>query len=603
MGTLLKLSFIAFLSLALAACGKGLSTKEYEKAYKDKLEGTPATADSVQPKEEVPLSEYYEPVGDFAKLKTSENIAERFQLTDEPEPQPGAEPTTQAPEDKETHVRIVKGSLDIKDLKHSFNASEKKMTITGEVAFKIKDSKEPEIIPFVMSGELNSANSITLVPEQGRESFKNSFKAIAFCSSETCEEFYVNFYYWDAANKYLYTQQVVPRSLVVAPKVETKPAPKETQKETSKENSKDKPKETPKETPKENPKEDTPNKTSAPQANDSDKSSADKTADDDSEEGDEGDEHLDPSQFQPGEYVGPSNSQVIDIFPDLKVLKVKAEESRKKNTPPPQQAPKQQSPAPKQDSKPQPVAPGEVRALWPDSELPEPIKNLLESKLLRVGVNQANGYPSSGKLVNGVELTPLLSNLSVPTGIRILEPERHYKFGTSELISTIIKIGQWVVKHVPSFEVDVRNISKPKGGRLDGSASHQNGTDADIGYIFKQTNHSSLLQKVTQGSKPREDFQIDKNWQLFKALLMTNQVEFILVSPTVKAALCKYAQETQEIIKPETAETTKQYLRRISDRIAQHDNHFHIRVACGPEQHFCKRLSLTPNQRDECRLK
>lgn len=533
---------ILVLSLSLVACGKNFEVRSSSELAKlDKNSPTEKLTDEAGLAPVMP-PQYEKISDDFVRYRTQKPVAERFFFTKE----------TEVENETETQLRRVRGGLDIKDFKHEFDKKTRKMRITGELHFA--NEKDQQKIPFVMSGVLDKEStikdSIQLAVETGPEGLRESLQGTVFCASESCEDFFIEFHYL-ASNHVLYEEKFIPTKLFFeSPTAKPDPA--------------------------------------MPQAAPPAEEVLEVV-----EDGGVG--------FVPAPFVGSSDQEIIERFPKLREERKKAEEKVKT------QKAQKQTPAPTQQNTPQAVPgapvtppakppqerdgrPAEIEPLWPDTRAyPESVNKILRP--LIEGENQAYGPPSRGRLANGVNLIPLAEALGEISGFQIMQPQRRISFGTSELVSMVIKIGQWIYNRFgPSFKLDVRNMSAEKGGRLAGHDSHQNGLDADIGYIFDETNTSGQMQRATHpNGKVKDTFQVDKQWELFKALIKSDRVQFLLVSKTVKRALCQHVQKVET---GEALEEAQQILKRISDRFANHDNHFHMRVKCGPKQRFCVPLDI-----------
>jgi hypothetical protein len=254
-------------------------------------------------------------------------------------------------------------------------------------------------------------------------------------------------------------------------------------------------------------------------------------------------------------------------------------------------------------------------------ELAANVIKVLES--IPVGKNQAveiqnQNRSVSRKLVNGVNLAPLIKQLDPFSGLNIVHPNLNTFWGTSDLVITVLRIGQWVREHVGNIELDVADLSNQNGGlqtRWDPvhkksvatHESHQNGIDADLGYIFSDNNQT---QRMRVANTNATDFLMDKQWELFKDLFRENTAQLMYVSPPMKKALCQYVKQSGELDKPETSDFARFILERVKtvemnhrtgrmEVVKGHENHFHLRIKCGPQQGFCanSKFNLEPCSR------
>ena len=207
------------------------------------------------------------------------------------------------------------------------------------------------------------------------------------------------------------------------------------------------------------------------------------------------------------------------------------------------------------------------------------------------GVNQAVQVMGKNKVIqkrlqNGVNLIPLVSQLEAQSGLRILHPEQNNFWGTTELVATVVRIGQWVLKNVGNIQLDVADLSDHNGGlqvrpgtHIRTHRSHQYGIDVDLGYLIAKNNEAG---KMRIPSLKSEDFLMDKQWQLFQVLFREDIAQQIYVSAPVKRGLCLHLKQSDQLNKESNAE----YASRIAV-VAGHENHFHLRIKCGPDQKLC----------------
>ncbi len=208
------------------------------------------------------------------------------------------------------------------------------------------------------------------------------------------------------------------------------------------------------------------------------------------------------------------------------------------------------------------------------------------------GLNQAVQVMGRNKVIqrrlqHGVNLAPLVSQLNPQSGLRILHPEQKNFWGTTELVATVLRIGQWVLDNVGNVQLDVADLSDQNGGvqvhkgtNIRTHWTHQHGIDVDLGYVFAKNNEVGHMRVPLLGSK---DFLIDKQWELFKELFKENIAQQIYVSAPVKRALCQHLKQTHELQDPQIV----QYSNRIAVA-SHHESHFHLRIKCGPGQTLCE---------------
>lgn len=196
----------------------------------------------------------------------------------------------------------------------------------------------------------------------------------------------------------------------------------------------------------------------------------------------------------------------------------------------------------------------------------------------RGGRSVAWGSANRGRLYNGVAMQTV-------TGMRVRNVARAY--GTERVIK-LLEAAAYDVKARWSDapDLEIADISYRSGGRMRPHKSHQNGRDADLSYY-----HRGNVETGLRAVDP-ETFDAAKNWHIFKTLIDTGEVEFIFVEHGLQKLLFEYA--THLGYSPEDLEPILQYPRakNVSAGIIRHsrghDDHWHIRFKCGPEDKGCR---------------
>lgn len=239
-----------------------------------------------------------------------------------------------------------------------------------------------------------------------------------------------------------------------------------------------------------------------------------------------------------------------------------------------------------------------LKSLGGNKNLSPSVQQVLAS--IPAGLNQAVQVMGGNKVIqrrlqNGVNLVPLVAQLDPHSGLRILHPEQKNFWGTSELVSTVLRIGQWVLDNVGDVQLDVADLSDQNGGlqvhkgtHIRTHRSHQHGVDVDLGYVIAKNNEVGRMRVPLLKS---DDFLIDKQWELFRELFKEEIAQQIYVSAPVKRALCQHLKQTHELQDPQIV----QYSNRIAV-VSGHENHFHLRIKCGPGQTLCgPALAIRPS--------
>lgn len=197
----------------------------------------------------------------------------------------------------------------------------------------------------------------------------------------------------------------------------------------------------------------------------------------------------------------------------------------------------------------------------------------------RDGKSVSWGSARRGRLYNGValETTP---------GLWVRKTERAY--GTKRTVALLEAAAADVVARWPDAPaLMVGDISKRRGGRLGPHKSHQSGRDADISYYHRGN-------VATRGflDMRGETFDAVKNWHIFKTLIDTGEVQYIFVDYRLQKVLYEYALSIGYT--PADLEPILQYphgregRRGIIRHAGGHDDHWHIRFHCGPNDKHCE---------------
>jgi penicillin-insensitive murein DD-endopeptidase len=218
------------------------------------------------------------------------------------------------------------------------------------------------------------------------------------------------------------------------------------------------------------------------------------------------------------------------------------------------------------------------------------------------------GSPTDGALVGGVALRERAElRLRWPDGPRWALPT---------LVSMLERAARRVDRRYPGSILLVGDLSRREGGSLSGHASHESGRDADVGFYYADPQGRSvrterLLPVRASGTVPAAGhlrFDEARNWALVEAFLTDADVivQRIFIAEALKRRLLDYARQhrmSQELV--ERAEAAM----RQPVHGSPHDDHFHVRIACPPEQeNVCipdpmprlgreRTASLGPNER------
>jgi len=133
-------------------------------------------------------------------------------------------------------------------------------------------------------------------------------------------------------------------------------------------------------------------------------------------------------------------------------------------------------------------------------------------------------------------------------------------------------------------EVLICDMSRKKGGRFLPHDSHQSGRDVDI--------QLPCAPDVKPGTVPWAISQVDwdATWKLVKALIETDQVQYIFLTTDRQERLYQAAQKSGETL--ELLDRYIQYPRSARVGIVRHDpghiKHMHVRFKCGKNETACQ---------------
>ncbi|MFC1522642.1 penicillin-insensitive murein endopeptidase [Elusimicrobiota bacterium] len=181
---------------------------------------------------------------------------------------------------------------------------------------------------------------------------------------------------------------------------------------------------------------------------------------------------------------------------------------------------------------------------------------------------------------------------------------RQRQYGTAETIRTIEIMGLMYAEKFPdAARLQIADIVRKKGGET-GHISHENGLDVDVLMVSKTEVEQDPYTDpedgdgwkngfdedfVTRNNRVLKSFDIEKNWEIIKLAAFHAPVERIFVDKAVKRLFCKvYGQIPQN-----------QYVLHFLVPWRSHDDHFHIRFECDPNDKDCSRTDDVARQ-DRC---
>lgn len=205
------------------------------------------------------------------------------------------------------------------------------------------------------------------------------------------------------------------------------------------------------------------------------------------------------------------------------------------------------------------------------------------------GESRSLGLPHDGTLQGGVKVANEGSIEYVASEIHGRNGGNFY--GTDEMAGLLQRTAQTVRQRLRGAKLRIGEVSAPRGGRLPGHGSHQNGRDVDIAFLYQSEYREriyaeSFVPVDERGISQREDgvryhFDARANWILVESLLLdpAAQVQYIFVADYLKRSLL---QEASEQAAPDELKRLASYALREPDEHPHH-NHFHVRIYCDPE--------------------
>ncbi len=270
--------------------------------------------------------------------------------------------------------------------------------------------------------------------------------------------------------------------------------------------------------------------------------------------------------------------------PQPKPLPAPVEKPKAKPAPAP--APKPQ-PAVKPKPKPAPVAkPTATPAPTPTPEVSvSPARVMLDvNDEPNRPVDQAiGGYSGGGKLENSTSLD------FEGAHHYFSQPQERQNYGTYDLVRVVKLLAAKVYNQIfPGIKLRINDLSARKGGYLPPHKGHQNGLEADIGYLTVNS-EKKLPQHAMLNGKWLGTMKMKEMWTVLKFLAASDRVSFYYVNTAIKPQFCSYARSKGEL----SSDLGKLALRKMT-AIGSHTSHFHLRMECGRYNPRCRTDGPTP---------
>jgi penicillin-insensitive murein endopeptidase len=165
------------------------------------------------------------------------------------------------------------------------------------------------------------------------------------------------------------------------------------------------------------------------------------------------------------------------------------------------------------------------------------------------------------------------------------QKERGLRYGTDELVATLEHAARALFE-ATSTPLWVGNVSRPSGGDISWSVSHNSGRDADLAfaYVYGSGNPADppdLVPLDSRGLAPRFGLRFDapRTWKIVRALLESPHadVQYLFISTPLRGLLLAHAHRNGE--PPALVKRAEEALRQPVGSGA-HDDHLHLRLYC-----------------------
>lgn len=201
------------------------------------------------------------------------------------------------------------------------------------------------------------------------------------------------------------------------------------------------------------------------------------------------------------------------------------------------------------------------------------------------------GTNNNGSLINGVPLA------EAGEGFIHMYRDTNRFWGTIEMVHMLEQAAADVDQKFPGRDrLQIEDIGFEKGGEIDGHASHENGLDVDLQFYKKDRIEHDPISKnqvyadpMVEKGKVISNFDVERNWELMKALHRHGDVQKIFVDNVLKKSLCAQAKKVGEL-------TSHQQVLRSLRHEANHQDHLHVRIRCPKTAKKCVNQGEPPKE-------
>ena len=203
---------------------------------------------------------------------------------------------------------------------------------------------------------------------------------------------------------------------------------------------------------------------------------------------------------------------------------------------------------------------------------------------------------SDGRVENDVSLPPV-----GPGWRRVpVVKQRGTHYGVAPLVRLLRAAAAAAAARQPGVVLDVANMSRRGGGPIAQSRSHQGGRDVDVAFYFMDDKgHPApagrLLSCDDRGRAGDRRLDAAATWTFVRTMLASNDpvVQWMFCSRGVKRLLLDEARRRREPFWLQQRAAV--VLHQPSDS-QPHDDHFHIRIFCGPQDLLAGCIDYGPDR-------
>jgi penicillin-insensitive murein endopeptidase len=199
--------------------------------------------------------------------------------------------------------------------------------------------------------------------------------------------------------------------------------------------------------------------------------------------------------------------------------------------------------------------------------------------------------PNDGALLGAVPLP-----LRAP-GLRF-NPRRNpsARYGTVEVVRALVQAAARVDQELGGLPVTINDLSYERGGPIPRHRSHQSGRDVDV-LFYQLDSNGEPIESVgaffdlagvgvdfRDLADPKDDillqFDLARTWLFLRALIEDEgaQLQQIFVAEHLRKLLLEYARSNDE-----PSRTVTRFAAMSCQPSYPHDDHFHIRFYCAPD--------------------